>query len=168
MYAMPRISMFIITGVAAALPAVVPLEMSRPWSCGQVPDATRATTNTPVSNAVVFDVDRSRNGDRLSVPHPADTDVTFPAGSVEPADRSIIGDRFQRVLLEVDPAPGSTIILKTIAVQKPIVLRMSPVLAPPRVFEIERGRPFPAQPITCESHPTIISASDRLLGPCYA
>jgi hypothetical protein len=113
MYAMPRFSIFIITGVAGALFAVAPPDMFRPWSGGPVPHAT-------VSSA-------------------------FSLGSV--------------------PA---TIILKTIAVQKPIVLRTIPVLVPPRVFEIERGRPSPAQPITCESHPTIVSAADRLLGPCYA
>jgi len=116
MYAMPRFSIFIITGVAGALFAVAPLDMFRPWSGGPVPHAT-------VSSA-------------------------FSLGSV--------------------PAPGSTIILKTIAVQKSIVLRTIPVLVPPKVFEIERGRPSPAQPITCESHPTIVSAADRLLGPCYA
>jgi hypothetical protein len=175
LYAMPRFSIviitavagFIITAVAGALLAVAPLEMFRPWSGGRVPHATQATASVPASNAVVVDVDRSRKGDRLSVPHAANTDVTFPESSVEPGEGSIVGDRFERVLLGVGPVPGSTIILKTITVQKPIALQTIPVLVPPKVFEIERGRPSPAQPITCESHP-IISSSDRLVGPCYA
>jgi hypothetical protein len=167
-YAMPRFSIFIITAVAGALLAVAPLEMFPPWSGGQVPHSTRATTSVPASNAVVVDVVRSRKGDRLSVTHAANTDVSFREVSVEPADRSIVGDRFERVLIGVGPVPGSTIILKTIAVQKPIVLQTIPVLVPPKVFEIERGRPSPAQPITCESHPALIPTSDRLLGPCYA
>ena len=172
MYAMPRLSIFIIAAIVAGLLAVAPLEMLWPWSGGQVPPqvppATRATTSVPVSNAVVLDIDRSRKGDRLAVPHAADTDVTSPVESVEPADTSIVRDRFDRALFGVGPAPGSTIILKTIAVQKPIVLQTIPALVPPRVFDIERRRPSPARPITCGAHLTIIQTSDRLLGSCYA
>jgi hypothetical protein len=87
-------------------------------------------------------------------------------GSVEPADRSIVRDRFERALLEV-PVPGTTIILKNAAVQKPIVLQTIPVLVPPKVFDIDRDRPSPAQPIACEAK-TIDPILGRLVGPCYA
>jgi hypothetical protein len=169
MYAMPRFSSFIITGIVAGLPAIHSFEFPQgPWSAGQVPLHSAATK---AANSDVIEVIRSRKGDRLSVAYAANTEVTESVGPVEFTEGSILyRNHSGRLLFRSDSVTNTLIVLKNVAVPESIVRHTIGLPVQTKNFGIDQSKPASAPLVGCEALASLLADPTlrHLIGRCFS